>query len=170
MNEGMLEWMRYLEKVLLTVYLSIILAINQRNAQISRSQQPRGLRRRSAAASLLRLWVRIPPGSWILSVVSVVCCQVEVSAKLWSCAQRSPTDCDASLCVIKKPQEWGGHGPRWAAAPQEKESTNSCFIIILLYASTCFEHYVFIVRRSKLYYTASCILTSWRWEHSARNM
>jgi len=30
-----------------------------------RSQWPRGLRRRSAAAHLLRLWVRIPPGAWI---------------------------------------------------------------------------------------------------------
>jgi len=32
--------------------------------------------------------------------VSVVCCQVEVSATHWSRVQRSPTDCDASLCVI----------------------------------------------------------------------
>ena len=49
-----------------------------------RSQWPRGLRRRSSAARLLRLWVRIPPGAWMfvyLSVVSVVCCQVEVSAR-----------------------------------------------------------------------------------------
>jgi len=30
----------------------------------SRSQWPRGLRRRSAAVRLLRLWVRIPPGAW----------------------------------------------------------------------------------------------------------
>ena len=45
----------------------------------ARSQSPRGLRRRSAAARLLRLWVRIPPGAW-MSVGSVVCCQVEVSA------------------------------------------------------------------------------------------
>ena len=37
--------------------------------------------------------------------------------------------------------------------------TNSCFIISLLYASTCFEHYVLIIRRSKLYYTASSIIT-----------
>jgi hypothetical protein len=36
-------------------------------------------RRRSAAARLLRLWVRIPPGAW-MSVVSVVCCHVEASA------------------------------------------------------------------------------------------
>jgi len=38
------------------------------------------LRRWYAAARLLRLWVRIPPGAWIFVVVSVVCCQVEVSA------------------------------------------------------------------------------------------
>jgi hypothetical protein len=35
---------------------------------------------RSAAACLLRLWVRIPPGNGALSVVSVIYCQVEVSA------------------------------------------------------------------------------------------
>jgi hypothetical protein len=37
-----------------------------------------------------------------------VCCQVEVSATGWSLVQRSPTDCVVSLCVISKPQEWGG--------------------------------------------------------------
>ena len=61
--------------------------------------------RRSSAARLLRLWVRIPPGC--LSVVSVVCCQVEVSATDWSLVQ-SPTDCGASLCMIKKPRKRGG--------------------------------------------------------------
>jgi len=48
-----------------------------------------------------------------------MCCQVEVSATSWSLVQSSPTDCDESLCAIKKPQEWGGHGPHWAAAPQK---------------------------------------------------
>jgi len=38
---------------------------------------PRGLRCRSTTARLLRLWVRIPPGAW-MSVVSVVCCKIEV--------------------------------------------------------------------------------------------
>jgi len=33
------------------------------------------------------------------------------------------------------------------------------FITSLFQASTCFEHYVLIVRRSKLYYTASGIIT-----------
>ena len=32
---------------------------------LGRSQRPRGLRRRSAAARLLRLWVRIPSGAWM---------------------------------------------------------------------------------------------------------
>jgi len=37
-----------------------------------RSQWPLGLRRRSAATCLLRLWVRNPPASWML--VCCVCC------------------------------------------------------------------------------------------------
>ena len=35
-----------------------------------------------------------------LSVVSVLCSQVEVSATSWSLVQRSPADCGPSLCVI----------------------------------------------------------------------
>jgi len=73
---------------------------------------------------------------------------------------------------------------------------NPCFIICLLYAYICFEHYVLIIMRSKLYYTAcgiitpvggrqvhrtatcrvwwsqmlyNTVLTSWWWAHSARN-
>jgi hypothetical protein len=37
-----------------------------------RSQWPRGLRRKSTAARLLRLWIRIPPGAWMF--VCCVCC------------------------------------------------------------------------------------------------
>jgi len=37
-----------------------------------RSQWPRGLRRRSAAARLLELWVQIPPVAWMC--VCVECC------------------------------------------------------------------------------------------------
>jgi len=40
-----------------------------------------------------------PQGHGRRSVVSVVCCQIEVSATSWSLVQRSPTDCGASLCV-----------------------------------------------------------------------
>jgi len=38
--------------------------------QFRRSEWPRGLRRRSAAARLLRSWVRIPPVAWMF-----VCCE-----------------------------------------------------------------------------------------------
>ena len=37
------------------------------------SQWPRGLRRRSAAARLLRSWVRIPPGAWMFDCCWVLC-------------------------------------------------------------------------------------------------
>jgi hypothetical protein len=46
-----------------------------------------------------------------LSVLCVVCCQVEV-------VQSSLTDCSASLCVITKRRERGGHSLRWAAEPE----------------------------------------------------
>jgi hypothetical protein len=49
------------------------------------------------AARLLELWVRIPPGSG-MSVISVICCQAEVSAIGRSLAQRIPTECSVSEC------------------------------------------------------------------------
>jgi hypothetical protein len=53
--------------------------------------------RLSAAVRLLTLRVRIHPGAR-MSLVSVVCCQVEVSATSWSLVQRSPTECDVFEC------------------------------------------------------------------------
>ena len=43
--------------------------------------------------------------------------------------------------------------------PMNIRCTKSCFIISLLYASTRFEHCVLIIRKSKLYYMASGIIT-----------
>ena len=51
-------------------------------AEIFRSQWPRGLMRRSAAARLLRMWSSIQAEGmelFLLSVTSAVCCQVEIS-------------------------------------------------------------------------------------------
>ena len=45
---------------------------SERHRKKTRSQWPRGLRRRSAATRLLRLWVRIPPGAWMF--VCYECC------------------------------------------------------------------------------------------------
>ena len=41
-----------------------------------------------------------------LSLVSVLCCKLEVSAKSRSLVQRIPTDCGV-LSVTSKPQQWG---------------------------------------------------------------
>ena len=52
------------------VFIHVILFIFDKVSYFhGRSQWPRGLRRRSSAARLLRLWVRIPPGAWMF-----VCC------------------------------------------------------------------------------------------------
>ena len=48
--------------------------------------------------SLSGIAVLIPTGHGCLSVVSVVCCQVEVSAMVWSLVQRIPTECGVSEC------------------------------------------------------------------------
>ena len=64
---------------------------------VCRSQWPRRLRHRSAAAPLLRLWVRIPPGAWM--PVSCECCVLtEFPVTSWSLVQRSSTDFGGS-CV-----------------------------------------------------------------------
>ena len=86
-----------------------------------RSQWPRGLRRRSAAARLLRSWVRIPPGAWMF-----VCCECCVLSGRSLCDEliTRPEESYRQWCVVvcdlEKPHEWGGHNSHWAAAPQEK--------------------------------------------------
>ena len=49
----------------------------------------------------------------VLSLVSVVCCQVESTASGWSLVQRSPTECGVSECVceawiMRRPWPTGG--------------------------------------------------------------
>ena len=68
-------------------------------------------RRGSAAARVLGLEFESRRRLGRMSVVSVVYCQVEVNATDLSLVQRSPTDCGASLCVIKKPRKRGGYSP-----------------------------------------------------------
>jgi hypothetical protein len=52
-------------------------------------------------------------GHGCLSLASVLCCQVEVSASGWSLVQRSPTECTVSECdreasIMKRPWPTGG--------------------------------------------------------------
>jgi hypothetical protein len=93
-----------------------------------------GLRLRSTAARLLPSWVRIPQGAW--TFVCCVCCVLsgrglcdelitrsEESYRLWSVdvcdRERRCVLSGASMCVITKPRERGGHSPRWAAVPEK---------------------------------------------------
>jgi len=55
---------------------------------------PRDLRRGSVAAGLLRFGLEYRQGHVCVSLVNVVCCQVEVCATGRSLVQRSPTECD----------------------------------------------------------------------------
>jgi hypothetical protein len=95
-----------------------------------RSQWQRGLRCRSTAARRLRSWGRIPQGAWMF--FCCVCYQVQISATSWYLVQRSPTDCGASLCVIKKPRERGGHSPLWTADSMMMMMMITMMMIIIL--------------------------------------
>jgi len=103
-------------------------------------------------------------GHECLCVVSVVCCQLEVSVASWSLVQRSPTDCGASLCVIQKPREWGAHDPRWAAAPNEKQCGGSnC----TTYTQNEFHLLLTERRRYMLCITLACIWPYYNLEYVA---
>ena len=55
-----------------------------------------------------------------LSVVSVVCCQIEVSASGLSLVQRSPTEC-VCVSVMVKPRKGGGPGPLEAVVSRKEK-------------------------------------------------
>jgi hypothetical protein len=78
------------------------------------SQWPRGLRRGSAAARLLGLWVRIPPEGW-MSQVNVVCFLVQVSVSVLSITQKNPTEyslseCDREPSISRRSWAWTTRG------------------------------------------------------------
>jgi len=65
--------------------------------EICRSQWPRGLRRGSAAARLLRWWVRILPGAWMF-----VCCECCVLSRRGLCDELiiRPEESYRLWCVV----------------------------------------------------------------------
>jgi hypothetical protein len=80
-----------------------------------------------------------------LSFVSVMCCQVEVSASGWSLVQRIPTERVVCLSVIVKPQWWGGLGPLGAVAPWKKKINEFQFFTITVYPAANLEIHVVIL-------------------------
>jgi len=81
---------------------------------------PCSLRCGTAAACLLGLWVRILLGTWF-SLVSVVCCQVEVSVSGCSLIWRSPSEYNVSSTC-----------PRVSAAGKKCKIYNFQFLLLLL--------------------------------------
>jgi len=81
--------------------LSLLFLINRvfaaAKVSVSRSQWPRGLRRGSAAARLLRSWVRIPPGAWMS-----VCCECCVLSGRGLCGEliTRPEESYRLWCVV----------------------------------------------------------------------
>jgi hypothetical protein len=79
-----------------------ILKVQAIICQYCQFQWPLRLRRGSAALHLLGKRLRIPPGHGYLSVVSVVGCQLQVSALGWSLVQRIPTECLCLSVILKR--------------------------------------------------------------------
>jgi hypothetical protein len=91
------------------------------NIKIGRSHWSRSIRRWSKAARLVRLWVRIPPGSWIF--VCCVCCVLLGSGlcDVLITRTRGVLPTVSRRCVWSRNLVWwGGHSPRWAAEPEKK--------------------------------------------------
>ena len=97
----------------------------------SRSQWPRGLRCRSAAARLLRLWVPIPPGAWM----SVCCdCYVLSGRGRWDELVTRPEEsyrlwrvvvCDLETSWMRRPWPTGGCRDK----NKKKKALNKKYII-----------------------------------------
>ena len=83
---------------------------------------------RPQAAHLLRSWVRIPPGAWIF-----VCCECRVLSGRGLCDELITRPEEpyrlwwVVVCDLEKSREWGGHDPRWDAAPQKNHLFNNIF-------------------------------------------
>jgi len=143
---------------------------------ICRSQWPRGLRRRSAAARLLRSWVRIPPGAWIIECCVLsgrgLCDELitrpEESYRLWCVVE-----CDLETSRMRRP---------WPALGRSATKKKIIYIFIYKYyiplwcsdiierftsSLPCFHIYygsgVFVksALRNKRYFTSSVYLLSY---------
>ena len=106
--------------------------------------------RSQAVARLLRLWVRIPPGGIdILSLVIVVCCQVQVSGSGWSLIHRSPTECGVSECdlettIVRSPWPNGGSCGR-------RKKGN---FVTIIYSSNSLTMWLFFIVSSNVWFAS----------------
>ena len=113
----------------------------------SRSQWPRGLRRRSAAARPLRLWVWIPPGAWMF-----VCCECCVLSGRGLCDEliTRPEESCRLWCVVVWDLETSRMRRPWPALsrsatakkkkppPREHNKVFKAITVLCLYATHSF--------------------------------
>jgi len=97
---------------------------------LCRFQWPRGLRCRSTAARLLRLWVRIPPGAWIS-----VCCECCVLSGTGLCDAliTRPEKSYQMWCVVDCDLETSRMRRSWPAlgrsATKKKKGFSECGVV-----------------------------------------
>ena len=107
-----------------------------------RSQWPRGLRRRSVAACLLRLWLRIPPGAWMS-----VCCECCVFSGRGLCDEpiTRPEESYRLWCIVVCDLEISRMRRPWPAALQEKKGKITA--ILPEYTTAAYFHMFFMAPR-----------------------
>jgi len=90
----------------------------------SRSQWPRGLRRRCVAARLLRSWVRIPPGAWMF-----VCCECCVLSDRGLCDEliTRPEESYRLRCVVVCDLETSRMRRPWPALGRSATKKQGCY-------------------------------------------
>ena len=83
--------------LIIALSLQLFVYLSSLGIKKGQSQWPRGLRRRSAVARLLRSWVRIPPGAWMF-----VCCACCVLSGRGLCDEliTRPEDSYRLWCVV----------------------------------------------------------------------
>jgi len=100
---------------------------------LCRSQEPRGLRRRSAAARLLRSWVRIPPGAWMF--VSCECCALPGRCLCDELITR-PEESYRMWCVVVCDQETSRMRRPWPAIGRSATEKNLYLKVSLKFWNT----------------------------------
>jgi hypothetical protein len=98
-----------------------------------RSQWPRGLRRKSAAARLLRSWVRIAPGAWIF-----VCCECCVLSGRGHCDEliTRPEEYYRLWCVVVCDLETSRMRRPWSALGRSATKKSTMFFARVCYHQT----------------------------------
>jgi len=131
---------------------------------LCRSQWPRGLRRRSAAARLLVLWVRVPPGAWMS-----LCCECCVLSGRGPCDNPiiRPEESYRLGCVVVCDLETSCMRRSWpngAIAPK----TNICFVVSFSFLFS--DSFIGHVDRWLVRYLIAASLCSEGWRESLSMM